>query len=202
MGKFIFTTPAPPFMEKILCLSWFMGKFFFLLSWLRHSRGKSPSLFLHIKEIGQTLVHACIKYAEKPFPHILKSAEKVFPHILAFFYKNFMWKVRKIFFRTFWNMFYLFRIFRNSAFPVSHFLYKRKCVAFSLSCMLSVIQTWAWRLFLQRGVLNHPYCNIAMCYFFSLLKSKKKVAPPLRHQNMSGTLIFYRLSNEFILKIS
>ena len=51
MGKFIFTTPAPPY---IMCLSWFMGKFFFLLSWLRHSRRKIPSLFFHIKGLGHS----------------------------------------------------------------------------------------------------------------------------------------------------
>ena len=32
--------------ENIMCLSWFMAKFIFPLSWLRHSSGKTPSLFL------------------------------------------------------------------------------------------------------------------------------------------------------------
>ena len=69
MGKFIFTTPAPPY---IMCLSWFMGNFFFLLSWLRHSRRKIPSLFLHIKGLGHFLKKsenlACHQHMSKSIP--------------------------------------------------------------------------------------------------------------------------------------
>ena len=34
-------------------LSWLRGNFIFPLSWLRHSRGKIPSLFLHTKGLAQ-----------------------------------------------------------------------------------------------------------------------------------------------------
>ena len=64
MGKFIFTTPASPY---IMCLSWFMGKFFFLLSWLRHSRRKIPSLFLHIKGLGHSLAFPGVPYHSLEF---------------------------------------------------------------------------------------------------------------------------------------
>ena len=37
-----------------MCLSWLLGKFFFPRSWLRHSRGKNPSLFFHTKGLGQS----------------------------------------------------------------------------------------------------------------------------------------------------
>ena len=56
MGKFCFHPACCAIHgENKMCLSWFMGKFIFPLSWLRHSRGKIPSLFLHTKGLANWL---------------------------------------------------------------------------------------------------------------------------------------------------
>ena len=88
-----------------MCLSWLLGKFLFPQSWLRHSWGKSPSLFFHTMGLGHWQLSCMALSVKKSLTNLLFSFWKSLTIVLQGFklVKN-HWQIFCMAVRNHWQM--------------------------------------------------------------------------------------------------